>query len=101
MHYRRSVRIQTENLRPLPFKKPVFVVSTVKNELTPEEKSQGWKLLFDGVSSTGWESARKEIRPQENPIMNRLETLDVRCWVDCRSRKSENDELVLGSVGLG
>jgi hypothetical protein len=63
--YFRNVRIQTENLRPLPFKKPVFVVSTVKNELTPEEKSQGWKLLFDGGSSTGWESARKEAFPKE------------------------------------
>jgi hypothetical protein len=63
--YFRNVRIQTENLSPLAFKKPVFVVSTVKNNLTPEEKSQGWKLLFDGVSSTGWESARKEAFPKE------------------------------------
>ncbi len=63
--YFRNVRIQTENLSPLAFKKPVFVVSTVKNKLTPEEKSQGWKLLFDGVSSTGWESARKEAFPKE------------------------------------
>jgi len=63
--YFKNVRIQTENLSPLAFKKPVFVVSTVKNELTPEEKSQGWKLLFDGVSSTGWESARKEAFPKE------------------------------------
>jgi hypothetical protein len=63
--YFRNVRIQTENLSPLAFKKPVFVVSTVKNKLTPEERSQGWKLLFDGVSSTGWESARKEAFPKE------------------------------------
>jgi hypothetical protein len=63
--YFRNIRIQTENLSPLAFKKSVFVVSTVKNELTPEEKSQGWKLLFDGVSSTGWESARKEAFPKE------------------------------------
>jgi hypothetical protein len=63
--YFRNVRIQTENLSPLAFKKPVFVVSTVKNKLTPEEKSQGWKLLFDGVSSKGWESARKEAFPKE------------------------------------
>jgi hypothetical protein len=63
--YFRNVRIQTENLSPLAFKKPVFVVSTVKNELTPEEKSQGWKLLFDGVSSAGWKSARKEAFPKE------------------------------------
>ena len=63
--YFRNVRIQTENLSPLAFKKPVFVVSTVKNKLTPEEKSQGWKLLFDGASSSGWESARKEAFPKE------------------------------------
>jgi hypothetical protein len=63
--YFRNVRIQTENLSPLAFEKPVFVVSTVKNNLTPEEKSQGWKLLFDGISSTGWESARKEAFPKE------------------------------------
>ena len=63
--YFRNVRIQTENLSPLAFEKPVFVVSTVKNNLTPEEKSQGWKLLFDGISSKGWESARKEAFPKE------------------------------------
>jgi len=63
--YFRNVRIQTENLSTLAFKKPVFVVSTGKNNLTQEEKSQGWKLLFDGVSSTGWESARKEAFPKE------------------------------------
>lgn len=63
--YFKNVNIQTENLKPLSFKKDVFVVSTVKNELTPEEKSQGWKLLFDGVSSTGWEGARKEAFPKE------------------------------------
>ncbi len=63
--YFRNVRIQTVNLSPLAFKNPVFVVSTVKNELSPEEKSQGWKLLFDGVSSTGWESARKEAFPKD------------------------------------
>lgn len=63
--YFRNVRIQTENLKPLPFKEPVFVVSTVKNELTPEEKSQGWELLFDGQTNKGWVGAYKNAFPDK------------------------------------
>ena len=63
--YFKNIRVQTENLQPLPFKKPVFVVSTIKNELTPEEKSQGWKLLFDGQTSKGWVGAYKNTFPDK------------------------------------
>lgn len=63
--YFKNVRIQTENLKPLPFKSPVFVVSTLKNELTPEEKSQGWRLLFDGKTNQGWVGAYKDAFPDK------------------------------------
>ena len=63
--YFKNVRIQTENLRPLPFTKDVFVVNTGKNELTAYEKSKGWKPLFDGVSAKGWESAKKDGFPDK------------------------------------
>ncbi len=63
--YFKNIRVQTENLQPLPFKKPVFVVSTIKNELTPEEKSQGWRLLFDGQTSKGWVGAYKNTFPDK------------------------------------
>ncbi len=63
--YFKNVRIQTENLKPLPFKSPVFVVSTLKNELTPEEKSQGWRLLFDGKTNQGWVGAYKNTFPEK------------------------------------
>ena len=36
---------------------------TVPNQLTKEEASAGWKLLFDGTSSTGWRGYNKTSFP--------------------------------------
>lgn len=63
--YFRNIRIKTEDLSPTPFESDVFVVSTLDNQLTPYEKERGWKLLFDGKSSTGWRSAKKEAFPEK------------------------------------
>ncbi|PSL07371.1 3-keto-disaccharide hydrolase [Cecembia rubra] len=63
--YFRNVRIQTENLVPQPFTGDVFVVNTTLNQLTDFEKSQGWRLLFNGVNTDGWKAAYKEEFPSE------------------------------------
>ena len=63
--YFRNVRIQTENLTPKPFTGDVFVVNTLKNDLTEYEKENGWRLLFDGQSSDGWVGAYKDDFPEK------------------------------------
>jgi hypothetical protein len=68
--YFRNVRIQTENLDPIPFVGDVFVVNTGLNELTALEKGNGWKLLFNGQNSDGWKSANKETFPEKGWHIN-------------------------------
>jgi len=63
--YFRNVRVQTENLVPTPFKGDIFVVNTGLNQLTEMEIQNGWKLLFDGKTSSGWKGAHKESFPEK------------------------------------
>ncbi len=46
----------------------VFVSSLVaaENQLTDQEKKDGWILLFDGKSTTGWMSIKQEPLPEKN-----------------------------------
>jgi len=55
--YFKNIRIKTTNLAPAPFTPGVYVVDYVSNHLTPYEKANGWRLLFDGKTNTGWRSA--------------------------------------------
>jgi hypothetical protein len=40
------------------------------NTLTPKEKAEGWRLLFDGKSLDGWRGYRKEIAPEPWKVVN-------------------------------
>lgn len=41
------------------------VAETPPNALTPEEKAEGWRLLWDGKTTDGWRSAKSEEFPKQ------------------------------------
>lgn len=53
----RNLRIQTTNLKPSP-PDAVFVRNLIPNTLTDAERGQGWRMLWDGATTTGWRAAK-------------------------------------------
>ncbi|HEU5290869.1 MAG TPA: DUF1080 domain-containing protein [Cyclobacteriaceae bacterium] len=68
----RNIRILTGNFEGATWKRNPEVpeVSFLVNQLTELEKRKGWRLLWDGKTSTGWRSARSEKFPSSGWSMN-------------------------------
>lgn len=60
----KNIKIKTSDLTPTPFPSYVYIVNMIPNDITVEERANGWELLFDGKSSTGWKSAKRPGFPQ-------------------------------------
>src|SRR2546425_13258214 len=43
----------------------LVVAEETSNQLTSKEKTEGWKLLFDGKTTHGWRSFQKDKFPAE------------------------------------
>lgn len=61
----KNIRIQTENLKPSPVDN-CPVVNLVLNNLSEQEKEQGFKLLFNGKDFTGWRAVHGTKMPEKH-----------------------------------
>jgi hypothetical protein len=54
----KNIRIKTDNIQNALTKGDLTAqVNRIPNSLTSSENAQGWRLLFDGVTTQGWRSA--------------------------------------------
>lgn len=59
----RNIRIQTDDLKPAPLDQ-TFVVNLLPNNVSEQEARNGFTLLWDGKTTSGWRGAYKDKFPE-------------------------------------
>lgn len=63
----RNIKIQTENLQPSA-PDDTFVLNLLPNNLSLQERTQGYRLLWDGKTTDGW----RDVEESDFPVQNWL-----------------------------
>ncbi len=65
----KNIRIITESVEEYTKESDAPEVSRLVNKLTEKEKAGGWKLLFDGESTSGWRGAYMDAFPEKGWVI--------------------------------
>ena len=65
----KNIKILTKNLSKYSRKSNLEPINT-KNRLTINEEKSGWKMLWDGKTTTGWKGAKLDVFPEKGWKIN-------------------------------